>query len=180
MGKYVALFRGINVSGKNIIPMKELKMVLEQMGLLNVETYIQSGNVVFTAHNTNAITLQQQIEASVLDAFELKIKILVCTRETLLRILQNQPFDITHQDDTKKVYFTFLFEPPANENIAAMRAAVTSNDRFSTSEGMVYVFCDQGYGKTQLSGSFLERKLQVLTTTRNWNTLLKLEQMLNE
>lgn len=202
--KQVALLRGINVAGKNKIKMFELRAALENAGLLNVQTYLQSGNIIFESEvvpkvatkneaNTNANgngkadVLQTRLAEKIRDCircrFDLEVPVLVVSGSDFQRIKDHNPF-LTEENSQSEIqpeylHVTFFEQKPSATKITEMQLPQESGaDRFVISSKEVFLYCPGGYGKTKLNNSFFERKLSVQCTTRNWKTVNALCKML--
>ena len=172
MKKYILFLRGINVSGKNMISMKELKSYFEGIGFEDVVTYIQSGNIVFNFQETSHENLKTQIESLILQKFGLQIVAFITQKTALESILENQPFK--NIEDTKQIYFTFLERELTKEETQKLTSNQALPDEYVVSQDVIYINCINGYGKTKLTNTFFEQKLKISATTRNWNTLVKM------
>ncbi|MCK5672410.1 MAG: DUF1697 domain-containing protein [Spirochaetales bacterium] len=171
MNTYISILRGINVSGKNIIKMADLKQLYETLGFMEVQTYIQSGNVIFRTKEQNIITIEKTIKEHIITHFGYDIPVLVIKSEKLKKIVETLPFtDI----DTTKLHVTFLSNKCINPPLDQIIEKKASSELVHFTEEAVYIFCPDGYGKTKLSNNFLEKKLKVSATTRNWKTVNKL------
>jgi uncharacterized protein (DUF1697 family) len=177
MQTYIAILRGINVSGKNKIAMKDLKAALEGAGFLNVATYIQSGNVVFGHKLTDEKTLANQITQLIKTAFGLDVPVLVRTANDIEQTYANNPFLKQKGIDADKLHITYLADVPAQENIDKANTYNYGPDEFIIMGNNVYVHCPNGYGNTKLNNTFFENKLKVAATTRNLKTAAKLVEM---
>jgi uncharacterized protein (DUF1697 family) len=177
MQTYIAILRGINVSGKNKIAMKDLKAALDGAGYQNVETYIQSGNVVFGYKQTSEKTLAAQITQLIKTAFGLDVPVLVRTATDIQQTYANNPFLKQKGIDTDKLHITFLADIPAEENIAKTNTYSYPPDEFIISGNNVYVHCPDTYGNSKITNNFFENKLKVPATTRNLKTVAKLIEM---
>lgn len=171
MHTYISILRGINVSGKNIIKMVVLKQLFETMGYKNVETYIQSGNVIFSAEEKNIKNLEFSIKDQINNKFGYDIKVLVLTPEKLNRIIKALPFK---NIDTSKLSVTFLADKCSNPPINQILEKKSNSELIHIAEEAVYIYCPEGYGRTKLSNNFLEKKLNIDATTRNWKTVNRL------
>ncbi len=170
----VALLRGINVSGQKIIKMETLKKAFESLHYARVTTYIQSGNVVFASAETTTAVLQKQIENKLLKVFGYEVAVIVKTTKEIEKVLQQNPFKKVQTNKGEKLYISFLAAVPAKaaaENLAAVKNDV---DEIRLSGSEVYILCRNGYGKSLFSNTFIEKKLAVSATTRNWDTVQKL------
>ncbi len=177
MQTYIAILRGINVSGKNKIAMKELKAVFDGAGYQNVATYIQSGNVVFRHKQTAEKTLAQQITQLIKTAFGLDVPVLVRTADDIQKAYDENPFLKQKGIDADKLHITFLADIPTQENIDKANTYNYTPDEFIIAVNNVYVHCPNGYGNTKLTNTFFENKLKVQATTRNLKTAAKLVEM---
>jgi len=174
MQTYISILRGINVSGQNTIKMAELKSVYEQLGSQQVTTYIQSGNVVFESSETDQKKLAKKIHLQIQSDFGYDIPVLVLDIDSWQKIVEKNPFANDESKDPAFLHVTFLAtstEFNDKETIIAKRME-GEEIRFTTKA--VYLYCPHGYGRTKLNNNFLEAKLGVQATTRNWKTTLKL------
>ncbi|RKN82149.1 DUF1697 domain-containing protein [Paenibacillus ginsengarvi] len=180
MAIYIALLRGINVSGQKLIKMDRLKEMFETMPVRNVRTYIQSGNVVFTAEETDTERLRLLIESKLREALGYGVDVVVRTKEELERAIAGNPFGGEEAAGEAKLYVSFLSgepEPAAAERLASLRSEV---DEYRLIGCEAYILCRERYGQSLFSNNFLEKKLGVLATTRNWRTVNKLAAMAAE
>lgn len=180
MKVHIALLRGINVGGNNIIKMAELKALFDQIGLVGAKTYIQSGNVLFKS-NEEEDQLIQKIQKGIEDAFGFKISVIVRTAEALDQILANCPFSEEQIAVAKKasagesLYVSLLSEAPKPEKATQLDVYADSNNQFCISGRDIYLLFSDG-----ISQSKLANKLQLIDlpmTVRNWNTLGKLSEL---
>lgn len=177
--EYIALLRGINVSGKNKIRMADLRKSLEEAGLLNIRTYIQTGNILFNFIHSDTAKMENLIKKKIKTDFGYDIPVLVLSTKHLQKVKAGNPF-LKKEDDIKKLHVTFLADVPKKERIKDLKVPENSKDDFELEGKTVYLYCPDGYGKTKLNPAFFERKLKVDTTTRNWKTVLKLIDMAGE
>jgi len=180
MNKYICLLRGINVSGKNIIKMDALKSALECLGFAQVKTYIQSGNIVFLSIAVQTHAIEALINEKIKEVFQLEIPVLVIHEKDFKAIILANKFLKESNIDVTKLHITYLSQEPLNADIAAINTTNFGNDQFEISSNAIFLYCPNGYGNTKLTNTFFEKKLKVSCTTRNWNTVLKLAEMLNE
>src|SRR5487761_790588 len=165
---YISLLRGINVSGKKRVNMKELEKLYISLGFKNVQTYIQSGNVVFECPDTDVLKLANKIEKRIEQHFGFDVVIFIRTRNEFEKLVEETPF--AGKDDSK-CHVTFLSEKPASFPNDEMEKAKDKKEEFVCSGKEVYLLCPNGYGRTKLSNNFFERQLKVDATTRNWKTV---------
>jgi len=173
MTKFIALLRGINVSGQKQIKMPDLKSLFEESGFQNIETYIQSGNVIFTSKEKLPEKLEQKISLAIKRKFGFDVQIIVLTPEEIEYVLNNNPF-IKKKKESKKLYVTFLAKSPSNENINKLNAIDYSPEEYIIDGRYIYLFVPNGYGKAKLNNNFFESKLNVSATTRNWKKVNKM------
>lgn len=174
MKKYIAILRGVNVSGHNIMPMKELKAAMEDAGFSNVATYIQSGNVVFEHSGASEDNHAKGLTELIKSAFGYNVPVLVRTVEYMQQVYAANPFFKREGIDTEKLHITFLGDVPAQQNIDTANTYSYLPDEFIIEGKTVYVYCPNGYGNTKLTNTFFEGKLKVPATTRNLKTVAKL------
>ena len=177
MKTYICILRGINVSGKNIIKMDALKQMFESLGATNVKTYIQSGNVVFQYKDENPAALETLIISRILADFGFDVPVQVLSFEELKHIVENNPFLKDSTKDEAFLHLTFLAAPPQEIDQEVLFSKKTGNEEIVITDAAVYLYCPHGYGRTKLNNNFLENKLKVQATTRNWKTTLKLLEM---
>jgi len=170
MKKFVALLRGINVSGQKQIKMSELKSLFEDTGFHNVETYIQSGNVIFSAKEKSSKKLEQKISSAIKTKFGFDVQVIVITPDEIEYVLKNNPF-IKKKKNIEKLYVTFLAKSPSDENIKKLNAIDYSPEEYFFDGKSIYLFVPNGYGKAKLNNNLFENKLKVFGTTRNIKTI---------
>lgn len=179
--KYIAVLRGINVSGQKQIKMVDLKALFVSLGFAQVETYIQSGNVVFdgvTKQDTKKMI--RDIEKAIEDQYGFQVPVLIRTSGEWQKIIKACPFgEVDLANDGTKVMLTLLASKPANSNIKAIKQYVKEPEQLYVNGQEVYLYCPGGYGKSKLSNNFIETKLAVTATTRNWKSVCKLDELLS-
>ncbi|GAA4275556.1 DUF1697 domain-containing protein [Aquimarina mytili] len=174
---YIALLRGINVSGQKKIKMIDLKAMLEGLRLTSVTTYIQSGNIVFKSEKKDTQILSDLIKNGISTRFGFDVPVLVLTPEILTNIYEENPFSdglLSGEIEDKKMYFTLLSNPPDANAVAELMAKDFKEERFEITSKVVYFYAANGYGKTKLTNNFFEKKLKCDATTRNCKTVIKL------
>lgn len=168
---FIVILRGINVSGKNKLPMQDLRDALNGLGFENVQTYIQSGNIVLGSKNDKE-HIAKEIKKAIKDTFTYEVPVLVKTITAWEKAIANNPYKTV---DPKQQHFTFLSEKTSITEIAIN----AKDDEFTIIEDVVYVNAVGGYGKTKLNNNFFEKKLKVTATTRNLKTTMKLLELTN-
>ncbi|WP_381559732.1 DUF1697 domain-containing protein [Streptomyces eurythermus] len=177
MRKYVALLRGINVGGHARIAMKDLRELFGALGFDEVQTYLQSGNVVF-ADPAGAAPgeVRERIEKRLADGLGVPAAVLLRTGESLGRTVTAGPY-ADRADDPTGLHVTFLAETPAPGQAAALRTPPGETAEFTLLGDEIHLHVPGGYGRTKLNNAFIERRLGITATTRNWRTVKALHGM---
>lgn len=175
MPRWIALFRGINVGGNNLLPMKELVRQLEALKLKNVRTYIQSGNVVFDTDEINAKSLAKKIKERLERKHGFGPEVLLLSREELQNAIQANPFPHA-VSDLKSLHFFFLEKPAAKTNIQALDLAKTSTESYVLNGSVFFLHAPEGIGRSKLAAT-AERHLGVAATARNYRTVEKIAEI---
>ncbi len=170
--KYIAILRGINVGGHRKIKMQELRNVLAEAGFKNVQTYIQSGNVIFEDEKADTQKLGRQLEKLVLEKFGHEVPVIVWNAEEIKEAIDKNPFK-----NTENCHLVFLQEQPKNEDISLIENMNFEQESFQVMGNRVYLEIPGKYHESKLSNSFFEKKLKTKATTRNWKTVLKLKEL---
>jgi uncharacterized protein (DUF1697 family) len=168
----IALLRGVNVGGRNSVPMADLRSVLETTGLEDVRTYIQSGNVVFRSRVPGK-TLAAQMEDAIADAFGVRPAVLLRTPVQLDAVVDSNPF-LAAGADTTKLHVVFLERRPAAKDAGRLDPDRSPPDAFALVGLELYLHLPNGAGRSRLGIDYVERTLGVRATQRNWNTVLRL------
>ena len=175
MNTFIALFRGINVGGKNILPMKELASVLEGMGLSKVQTYIQSGNVVFQSRTTNEKELSHAIETVIGKSHGFTPEVVILSQQELQDAIAANPFP-EGESEPKTLHLFFLASIPANPNIDRLETFRTNSEKFRLINNVFYLHAPNGMGRSKLAAN-VEKALGVTLTARNWRSVNKIMAM---
>jgi uncharacterized protein (DUF1697 family) len=173
MPTYVSLLRGINVSGRNRIPMADLRALYEALGHQVVSTYVQSGNVVSNSSTRSADTVAREIERAITDDLGLDVTVLVRTPAQLAKVVAANPL-VQGGVDPTKLHVTFLASKPARAQVDALNGRRYAPDEFAVVGDTVYLLCPNGYGRTKINNGYFERTLGMAATTRNWKTVNQL------
>lgn len=180
---YIAFLRGINVGGKNKIKMADLKLMFEEIGFMQVETYIQSGNVIFDSE-LSAADVKAAVEHEIEKKFGFAIDVIIRTGEELVLILKNCPF--TEQEiktageinkEGESFYIALLSEAPAAENMKKLEDYTGVTDRYIITNKDLYLLFHHSIRKSKLAVNL--HKLKVANTVRNLTTIQKLGDMVN-
>jgi uncharacterized protein (DUF1697 family) len=170
MTTLVAMLRGINVSGRNALAMEDLRAIVVDVGGKDVQTYIQSGNAVFTSGRSPA-AIVKALESRLNELLGNRVPVLVRTKDELDRVIEVNPFLPRH--DPKVLHVTFMDTAPDPATVESI-ATTRTDDQLRVIGREVYLLCPNGYGKTKLTNTFLERRFGSEATTRNWRTITTL------
>ncbi len=174
MTAFVALLRGINVGGKNILPMQAFRELLTKLGCNEVATYIQSGNAVFR-HSGNSAELPDLISTAIESKFGFRPSVLVLTLDEFDAVARQNPF-ATEASETKFLHVWFMREPATSANTARMGEFESGGEKFLLTNSAVYLYAPNGVGRSKLAGG-MEKCLGVSATARNWRTVSKIREM---
>ncbi len=171
MKTYISLLRGINVSGQKLIKMDTLKIMYQNLGFKNIQSYVQSGNIIFSAIVTDIKKLEHKISVQIKKEFDFEVPVIVLTIEQLENIIKHNPFATNKQKDISFLHVSFLADKPTAPDKLIIEAKKQENEDIEFAENAIYLYCPNGYGNTKLNNIFLETKLKVKATTRNWKTV---------
>lgn len=174
--RYIALFRGINVGGGNMMKMDDLKAVFAELGFENVVSYINSGNLAFDAAGTSEPKLVDKIKTAVEKRFGRSTHVMVREQKDIGRILKNNPFDGQY-DSHKQMHVLFLKEPMPAEKEELLQASVLPGERYEVRAREIYNLLPNGVAGSLLTKGFFEKKPRVPYTGRNWRTVEKLAEL---
>ena len=173
MKTYIAILRGINVSGQKKVPMAELRRILADKGLVNLQTYIQSGNLVFRS-SLDTDVIVNTIKNSIQGYFGFQVPTLVIVSGDMKEVVNNNPFP---EADLSKLHVTFLADSPDLQLAGSIPPSDNPNEAYLIKDRVIYVYCPDGYGRTKINNMFFEKHLKITATTRNWKTCSKLLEM---
>jgi uncharacterized protein (DUF1697 family) len=174
MDRYISMLRGINVGVQKRVKMEQLTAIYQSLGFKDIRTYLQSGNVVFSAERTDIRELTKAIEEQIKGSLKIQAAVILRTPKEMQRIIKNNPFMKEKGIDTEKLYVTFLSALPEQPSTVNLQPAPDGKDKFIIDGSEVYLFCPEGYGRTRYSNDYFERKLGISATTRNWKTVNQL------
>lgn len=174
MPTYIALLRGINVSGQKKINMADLREQLKVLAFTTIRTYIQSGNIIFEAANTSLEQLSEQITENIQQNYGFHVPCLVKTPAKFASIIQENPFPDLDEEGLKRLYVTLLAQTPDTEKVQAIRQQDYAPEQFIQRGTTLYFYSPLGYGRAKMNNNFFEQKLKVPATTRNWKSMNKL------
>ncbi|MFE8700730.1 DUF1697 domain-containing protein [Cytobacillus sp. FJAT-54145] len=180
MTKYVALLRGINVGSKNRIKMDALRTLMESLGVNNVQTYIQSGNVVFESAEEK-VALQSRIESEIEREFGFSVNVVLRTAEELKQISESCPFtkkeiqEAESMSEGESLYVAFLQDVPLEDSIVKLNDYTSKSEEIRIKDKEIYLLFRQSIRNSKLANNL--PKLGVPSTVRNWKTVTKLVEM---
>jgi uncharacterized protein (DUF1697 family) len=175
MASYVALLRGINVGGRNILPMKDFREILENLGCEDVATYIQSGNAVFH-HSGKAMEVSESISDAIETDFSFRPSVMVLTAEEFAATAAVNPFaDVAVEAKNAHIWFTS--EAITNADKTRLRELATASEEFALTENAFYLHAPDGIGRSKLASN-VEKCLGVEATARNWRTTGKIAELI--
>jgi len=173
---YAALLRGINLGGKNMLPMKDLVSLCEAAGCTRVRTYIQSGNVIFDSGAVAARAIAGEITRAIEQRFALRVPVILRSASELESIVGNNPFLMDGVDE-KWLSVMFLQSLPEPARVAALDPDRSPPDQFKVRGREVFARCPNGVGQSKLTNAWFDSKLATISTGRNWRTVRTLLEM---
>lgn len=178
MQTYIALLRGINVLGKNILPMKDLKSILEKLGCKEVQTYIQSGNIVLKHDEKDVKVLTDKIKSAIKKNHGFEPNVMLLKKKDIQKVVANNPFPQVGENH-KSLHVFFLERKADRANFDKMNEIKTETEQFKLIDKFFYFYAPDGFGKSKL-GDRAEKLLGVSATARNWRTVKKIKEMIDE
>jgi len=176
---HIAFLRGINVGGKNKLPMKDLVSIFMGAGAKDVRTYIQSGNVVFTASRRVLGRLDNTVTAEIEARLGLKVPVVLRTQAELEAARDANPYQ-HRPPNPKALHVMFLRDSPSKSAVAALDPRRSPPDEFTVVGREVFLYCPNGVGRSKLTTTWIDRALDTVSTIRNWNTVNTLVNMCRE
>ncbi|MCE5345049.1 MAG: DUF1697 domain-containing protein [Bacteroidales bacterium] len=174
MTTYISILRGINVGGQNVIRMDAVKELYADLHFVNIQTYIQSGNVVFQYHKSDRKDLELKISSQLHNKFGLEVPVIVLDEFELKDIIDKNPYKDDNTKNISHMHVTFLSSGSKLIDTEIICQKKSPEEEFLLTKNAVYLYCPNGYGKTRLTNNFFENKLKVGATTRNWKTATEL------
>ena len=175
--RYVALLRGVNVGGKNKLPMADLRDIFTAAGCAVVQTYIQSGNVVFEAAQDLAERVPEIVTRAIRRQFGYETAVVVRSSEELRRVVASNPFDTS--GDPRFLHVAFLEDTPGAEAVSRLDPQRSPPDAFAVRGRNVHLHYPNGVARSKLTNGYLAAQLQTASTMRNWRTVLSLLKMVD-
>ena len=175
---YVALLRGVNMGGKNKLPMKDLAEIFAKAGCDRVKTYIQSGNVVFSAPESLCRSLPESVAKEIRRRFGHSPAMTLRSLQQMLDIVRHNPY-IQPGMDEKRIAVLFLADTPTEKLIASLDAERSPGDDFTVRGSEIYLHVGKnGFAKTKLTNAYFDSRLKTMSTGRNWRTTCTLLDMM--
>lgn len=172
MTRWIALFRGINVGGKNLLPMATLRSYLEAIPLTNIKTYIQSGNVVFDSKSKSATAIQKAIINKINEEHSFCPELLLLSQNELQVAIARNPYPKAISEP-QTLHLFFLESPPTKPDFKALDLAKSSTESYQLVDRVFYLHAPDGVGRSKLAAT-AEKRLGVMATARNYRTVQKL------
>jgi uncharacterized protein (DUF1697 family) len=179
MPRYIALLRAVNLAGSSMVRMEELRGLLEQLGYHEVQSILQSGNLVFEGPARTETAMEHQLEAAVANDLKLRTEIFVRSGPEWAKVIAGNPFPEEAERDPAHLVLMTLRDPPPGASWDKLRAAMDGPERIEPAGRYAYVTYPEGIGRSRVTNRLLESKLGTLSTGRNWNTVLKLDALAN-
>lgn len=178
MKKYAAFLRGVNIGGKNAINISELKNSLAADKFENIKSYINSGNLVFCNEESGG-NLKEIIKKIIKTRFNLEIEVFIKTEKEIEQIINGNPFNENETDNSKRVV-VMLPDKIDKKSRDKFKNETDFEENYFFSNDIIYVYYHNGAGRSKFTTAYIERKLGISSTGRNWNTIIKVRDMLNE
>lgn len=174
---WLALLRGINVGGRNVVSMADLTRLFAEAGCKEVQTYIQSGNVLFSASSRVAKGVPESVSRLIAEKFDLRVPVIVRSADELRRVVATNPY-LERGADPATLHLLFLAELPAPSRVASLDPVASPGESFVVRGREVFLHLPNGVARSKLSNAYFDSKLATTTTARNWRTVLALAQRL--
>jgi uncharacterized protein (DUF1697 family) len=172
METFIALFRGLNVGGSGVLPMKDLVATLEQLGLEGIRTYIQSGNVVFSSREEDPLRISKRITSEIVKGFGFEPQVLLLKPAEMRRAMEANPFPEA-ATEPKTLHLTFLTVEPVHPDLEGLERFRKNSERYALKGTVFYLHAPEGIGRSKLAAK-VEQLLGVSGTSRNWRTVTRI------
>lgn len=173
MRTYIILLRGVTPTGKNRVPMTELRVALAEAGLVDVRTYIQSGNVIARSHEDH-IRTERLVHDTIAKSIGADITVIARTPVQIQSVLAHCPFPVA---DSARIYFSLLSAQPAPEPLQRMLETDFAPDQIRIVADTIYTLYATKHSDSRFNNNYFERKLKVASTTRNFTTMTRLAEL---
>lgn len=173
---YIVLLRGINLGGKNRLPMSELKPLLADLGCAQVRTYLQSGNVLVTITPAVARRMPKRLSECIADRFGITVPVVMRSAGELRRVASSNPY-LTASANPKDLHVAFLEKAPDSSRAAKLDPSRSPGDDFKLRGREIYLSLPGGVAKSKLTNAYFDATLNTISTMRTWRTVLKLDEI---
>ncbi len=177
MHSMIALLRAVNVGGRNRLPMTDLRNVAADLRFNAVQTYVQSGNLVFATDRADLLQIEAQLRTAIFEKSGVETDVFLRSSEEWQLAIRQNPFEAFAQSDPSRFAVVFLTQSPEEDAVAKLKASVKGNESIEVVGRHAYVCYPDGMGNSKLPIGVMEAKLAVRGTARNWNTVLQLLNM---
>ena len=172
MQTLISFLRGVNITGHNSIKMRDLSALYNDLGYNGAETYIQSGNVIFTENDVEPVSdISLKIEKAIFQRFGFVVPVMIRTLQDMQKLVSVNPFLNENNFDPAKMAVLFLHEECKISQIEKVADISYPPDKFVIKEREIFIYCPNGFGRTKLYTTFFEQKMGVTGTARNWKTI---------
>jgi uncharacterized protein (DUF1697 family) len=175
MQTYISFLRGVNMAGHNKIKMTDLTALYKDLGFNDAETFIQSGNVIFTYSSSKSVrSISLKIETAIHQKYKYDVSVMIRTYEEMKKLIPANPFLEEENFDPSKMAVIFLYDNPTEAQIQKVKDVDYPPDKFKVIGNEIFIYCPNGFGRTKLYTNFFENKMKVKGTGRNWKTIITL------
>lgn len=172
MHTYISFLRGVNMAGHNKIKMTDLADLYKELGFNDAETFIQSGNVIFTCSSGMSVSdISLKIKTAIHQKYKYDVPVMIRTYEEMKKLAPINPFLLEENFDPSKMAVIFLHEHPSEAQIHKVINIDYPPDKFKVIGSDIFIYCPNGFGRTKLYTNFFENKMKIMGTGRNWKTI---------
>jgi uncharacterized protein (DUF1697 family) len=180
MSVHITLLRAVNLASHNSIRMSELRDLLAELGFEGVRSLLQTGNLVLRSKARIGADLEDFLEAEIAKRFDLRTDLFVRNEAEWKRIIANNPFREEAKRDASRLVVMFLKQGPTTTAVEALQTSITGPERVSVDGSQAYIVYPAGIGRSRLTNALIEKRLGTRSTSRNWNTVLRLDDQVSE
>jgi len=170
----IALLRAVNVGGRNRLPMTDLREVASDLGFHAIQTYVQSGNLVFATDRVDLLPIEPQLRAAIFEKSGVETDVFLRSLDEWQLVIRQNPFEAFAHSNPSRFAVVFLTQSPEGDAVAQLKASVKGNESIEVVGRHAYVCYPDGMGDSKLTIGVMEAELAVRGTARNWNTVLRL------
>ena len=176
--KFIVFLRGINVGKNKLIPMADLKTLFLNMGFFNIKTYLRSGNVVFESDCLDIDIMETKISKNIEKNFGFWVDSIVKTEKDFYSIIRNNPYEYNSISELYVTFFKNIIDKNLSKELIEEYKSINTDDTFTVAKNEIYLQLHSKYHKTKFNNNYFEARLNNISTTRNWKTILKLKEIL--